>query len=129
MSGGRKHPSLASVALERALARGRNYTGRILNFAKDGSALWNSLSIIPIRNKVNLEVTHFVGLSSFTPADLPVEEPAAVASLVTRGRSHQCLLNLEQDSSNRLIPQRSSSYMVLSSMASGDTGAVQLVSN
>lgn len=126
---GRSHPSVASVALDRALSRGRNYTGRILNFGKSGDPLWNQLSIVPIRNKLTLEVTHFVGLSTFTKADAPVEEPTSLAPLIARGSSHQCLLNLEQESSMRLIPQRSSSYMVLSALTSGDAGTLELVSN
>lgn len=84
---------------------------------------------MPIRSKADLEVTHFVALSTFAAADPQVEEAASIAPLVARGSSHQCLMSLEQESSVRLVPQRSSSYMVLSSMASGDTGALELVSN
>lgn len=127
--GGRTHSSVASVALERALSRGRNYTGKILNFAKDGTPVWNQLSIVPIRNKADLEVTHFICLSTFTPADSPLSEPAAFKPFLARGSSHQCLLTLEQESSVRLVPQRSSSYMVLSSLTSGDAGALELMSN
>lgn len=127
--GARRHPSLASIALDRALSRGRNYTGRILNFGKSGIPFWNQLSIVPIRSKADLEVTHFVALSTFTAADPQVEESPSIAPLVARGSSHQCLMSLEQESSVRLVPQRSSSYMVLSSIASGDTGTLELVSN
>eukprot|EP00892_Ulva_mutabilis_P006756 jgi/Ulvmu1/4452/UM002_0177.1 len=127
--GGRRHPSLASVALDRALSRGRNYNGKVLNFGKDGNPLWNHLSIVPIRNKSDLEVTHFICLSTFTPADAQAAVPASTTSSLARGSSHQCLLSLEQESPARLLPQRSSSYMVLSSLTSGDAGTFKLVSN
>ncbi|MBU2789656.1 diguanylate cyclase [Acidithiobacillus caldus] len=47
--------------IDRALAEGNFYDGRLINYRRDGETFWNHLSIVPIRNR-NGELTHFVGI-------------------------------------------------------------------
>lgn len=64
--GNKREPSQASTAIGTALAQGRARGTRILNFHKDGSALWNDLTIVPLRNAEGV-ITHHVS-KSFTSA-------------------------------------------------------------
>ncbi|MBC7441082.1 MAG: EAL domain-containing protein [Ramlibacter sp.] len=50
-----------TAAIRRALSCGEAYEGDILNYRKDGSPFWNSLSIRPLRDESGT-VTHFVGV-------------------------------------------------------------------
>ena len=47
--------------IDRALAEGNFYDGRLINYRRDGETFWNHLSIVPIRNRAG-ELTHFVGI-------------------------------------------------------------------
>jgi diguanylate cyclase (GGDEF)-like protein/PAS domain S-box-containing protein len=49
------------VALRTALAAGEDFRGEILNYRKDGSPFWNSLTITPLRNWAGT-ITHFVSV-------------------------------------------------------------------
>lgn len=42
-------PSYASMALRKAMDGGRSAAVRLLNYAKDGTPLWNQLSVLPLR--------------------------------------------------------------------------------
>ncbi len=46
-----------------ALNEGRQYTGELLNYRKDGSPFWNRISLTPLRNSQG-KVTHYVGVQS-----------------------------------------------------------------
>eukprot|EP00884_Botryococcus_braunii_P008687 jgi/Botrbrau1/1781/Bobra.0217s0036.1 len=86
-------PSFASMSVRRALASGKSISTRILNYHKDGRAMWNDLSIVPIRNGEG-NVTHLVGMQSFLPVDVPPEKRAVAAQKPPRtssfGRTHSC---------------------------------------
>jgi two-component system cell cycle sensor histidine kinase/response regulator CckA len=68
-----------AVAKLRAGVRGGQAVNgvRILNYRKDGSPFWNSVSITPIRDESG-RVTHFVGVLS------AVEQPVALAEVAGR---------------------------------------------
>ena len=42
-------PSYGSMALRKAMDGGRSAAVRLLNYAKDGTPLWNQLSVLPLR--------------------------------------------------------------------------------
>ena len=42
-------PSYGSMALRKAMDAGRSAAVRLLNYAKDGTPLWNQLSVLPLR--------------------------------------------------------------------------------
>lgn len=48
-------------AMRTALAAGEAFRGEILNYRKDGSAFWNDLSVVPLRDAAG-KVTHFVSV-------------------------------------------------------------------
>ena len=48
-------------AMRTALAAGEAFRGEILNYRKDGSAFWNDLSVVPLRDAAG-RVTHFVSV-------------------------------------------------------------------
>ncbi|MFO7691268.1 MAG: EAL domain-containing protein [Cryobacterium sp.] len=50
-----------TAAIRRALSCGEPYEGDILNYRKDGSPFWNSLSIRPLRDEAGT-ITHFVSV-------------------------------------------------------------------
>nr|AML77843.1 putative LOV domain-containing protein [Picochlorum atomus] len=64
--GSGRAPSFASGSIRKAVAAGTRRTVRILNYKKDGTPVWNDLSVVPLRN-VSGAVTHFVGMQTFTP--------------------------------------------------------------
>uniref|UniRef100_A0A126WZ90 non-specific serine/threonine protein kinase n=1 Tax=Dipteris conjugata TaxID=32108 RepID=A0A126WZ90_9MONI len=47
--------------IREALAEGRNYCGRLLNYKKDGTAFWNLLTIAPIKDEDG-NVLKFIGM-------------------------------------------------------------------
>lgn len=51
--------TVASIRM--AVARGRAFSGDILNYRKDGTTFWNELSISPVRNAQGT-VSHFIGI-------------------------------------------------------------------
>lgn len=102
----------------RAIAQGKSYSGSLLNFAKDGAPLWNQLSIVPVRTK-SLAVTHYIGMQTFTKADLHASAGALLVPSLTRRSSHNCLGNLDADARTSApsgLHKRSSSYQVLSAL-------------
>lgn len=46
-----------------ALKEGRQYTGELLNYRKDGTPFWNRISLTPLRNREG-RITHYVGVQS-----------------------------------------------------------------
>lgn len=46
--------------IREALAEGKNYCGRLLNYKKDGTAFWNLLTIAPIKDEEG-NVLKFIG--------------------------------------------------------------------
>lgn len=60
-------PTLASRTISNALGTGCSSSTRILNYRKDGFAIWNELSIVPLRNASGT-VTHHVGMQTFSNA-------------------------------------------------------------
>ncbi|KAK9844087.1 hypothetical protein WJX81_004254 [Elliptochloris bilobata] len=60
-------PSYGSMALRRAMDAGHSAAVRLLNYAKDGTPLWNQLSVLPLRDATGA-ITHYVGMPTFTPA-------------------------------------------------------------
>ncbi|MEY2342416.1 diguanylate cyclase [Acidithiobacillus sp. IBUN Pt1247-S3] len=54
--------SLADLeSLNRALRNGVAWSGKLLNYQRDGSSFWNHVSIVPIHDPAG-ELTHFLGL-------------------------------------------------------------------
>jgi hypothetical protein len=107
-----------ALCVRRAIAQGKSYSGKLLNFAKDGSPLWNQLSIVPVRTK-SLAVTHYIGMQSFSKADVATPTSSDVVPTLARRSSHNCLGNLDTDACHPDapgVPKRSSSYQVLSAM-------------
>jgi hypothetical protein len=101
-----------------AINLGRSHSGTILNFAKDGSPLWNQLSIVPVRAKTG-GVTHYIGMQTFMrPATCPtMDVQDAGLYTITRGGSHQCLQTLSENAFPNRLRFRSSSYQVLSALS------------
>src|SRR5690606_29932905 len=67
----RRHPSVDSTVvskMRKCLEKGMEFQGELLNFRKDGSPLMNKLRLVPIRDED--EITHFIGVLSFTDADI-----------------------------------------------------------
>ncbi len=74
---------IAVGVLREAVDHGRAVRGvRLLNYRKDGTSFWNSVSIEPIANESG-HVTHFVGLLG--EAERPDAEPAADPRAITGG--------------------------------------------
>lgn len=67
-------PSLASKSIRKALESGRSASVRILNYKKDGSPMWNELSVVPLRNAEGV-ITHHVGMQTFANAPEAVSTP------------------------------------------------------
>lgn len=63
--GARREPTPASTAIRTAMVQGRARGTRLLNFRKDGSPLWNDLTIVPLRNAEGV-ITHHIGMQSFS---------------------------------------------------------------
>lgn len=59
--------TVASKTISNALQTDSSISSRILNYRKDGSAVWNELSIAPLRNTSGT-VTHHVGMQTFSNA-------------------------------------------------------------
>ena len=53
----------AAQEIRRAITDQRSCKVEILNYRKDGTKFWNSLSITPVRDKQNV-TTHFIGIQS-----------------------------------------------------------------
>lgn len=96
---------------------GRGHACRILNYTKDGQPLWNQLSIVPVRAQVGAatEVTHYVGMQTFTPAHAPPAPPTGGASLAASNRNRSFMtLPVQRDEPAASALPRSSSNAVLS---------------
>jgi hypothetical protein len=97
---------------------GRSHTCKMLNFAKDGAPLWNHLAIVPVRASSGT-VTHFIGMQTFTPAQLSPNAPAGIfaeGSSMLRTGSHQCLAGNVGVGGVFGLKGRSSSHHVLTSL-------------
>lgn len=111
---GKRVPSVASVAIHRAIHLGRSYSGKLLNFHKDGTPLWNQISLVPVRTK-SLDVTHYIGMQSFTKAEAHI--PAMTAQALMRSSSHQCLMSLDDNNMGSLkLGKKSSSHVQLTAL-------------
>nr|AML79122.1 putative LOV domain-containing protein [Cosmarium subtumidum] len=62
------NPSLVTQ-MRQAIEEGKDFSGDVLNFRKDGTPLVNKLCIMPIHGDGST-VTHFIGIQSFTEARL-----------------------------------------------------------
>jgi PAS domain S-box-containing protein len=119
--GGKRVPSVTSVAIHRAIKLGRSWNGKLVNFHKNGTALWNQLSLVPVRTK-SLKVTHYIGMQNFTRAEPHVAAAAAATAqpaALLRGSSHQCLASLHENEiklSSMKLGKKSSSHVQLSSL-------------
>ena len=63
-------PSFSSMSLKKSVREGQTRHIRLMNYRKDGSPVWNNLSIVPLRDPSG-QVTHFIGMQKFT--DLGVD--------------------------------------------------------
>nr|AML77242.1 putative LOV domain-containing protein [Codium fragile] len=70
---GDRVPSRSSRSIHRALAAGQSISTRILNYKKDGTAMWNNLSVVPLRNSDGI-ITHHVGMQTFSDVNAPLRE-------------------------------------------------------
>lgn len=107
--------SVTSVAIHRAITLGRSYSGKVVNFHKDGTALWNQLSLVPVRTK-SLNVTHYIGMQSFTKAEAHIAAAASQPASLMRGSSHQCLVNLDDSVISVKLGKKSSSHTQLTAL-------------
>ena len=57
-------PSFSSMSLKRSVRQGETREIRLMNYRKDGSPVWNKLSVVPLRNASG-RVTHFIGMQKF----------------------------------------------------------------
>ena len=64
---------LVTAAIRRALSCGEPYEGDILNYRKNGSPFWNSLSIRPLRDETG-KITHFVSVQRDVTARMAYQE-------------------------------------------------------
>ncbi|KAL0702830.1 hypothetical protein Bca4012_058952 [Brassica carinata] len=82
----RRHPSVDSAVvskMRRCLEKGIEFQGELLNFRKDGSPLMNKLRLVPIRE--DDEITHFIGVLSFTDVDIDLSPfPDLSAKVIPR---------------------------------------------
>lgn len=62
--GAARLPTSGSTAVRRALAAGTSRTVKLMNFRRDGTPMWNWLSIVPLRGAGG-QITHYVGMQSF----------------------------------------------------------------
>lgn len=69
-------PSAASGTVRSALDNGTSVSVKMMNYKKDGSPVWNELSIVPLRNAEG-KITHHVGMQTFTPVQDVEPSPAA----------------------------------------------------
>lgn len=116
--GGKHRPSVTSIAIQCAIEAGRCYCGKIVNYHKDGTPLWNQLSLVPVRCTKSLQVTHYIGMQSFTKAEPLVATGAAQPAELLRGSSHECLMSLHCELGNSMpkMGKKSSSHMQLSEL-------------
>nr|AML77888.1 putative LOV domain-containing protein [Eremosphaera viridis] len=77
--GRERTPCFASMALRKAIEAGSKRTLRLLNYRKDGTPMWNQLSIVPLHNSKKI-VTHFIGMQTFRVADELLPSTAASSS-------------------------------------------------
>ena len=54
-------PSFPSMIIKQALEAGAGVDVKILNYHKNGSAMWNQLAVVPLRS-ADGSVTHHVGM-------------------------------------------------------------------
>lgn len=62
-------PTFASMALKSGVRDGQARHIRLMNYRKDGSPMWNKLSIVPLRDGAG-QVTHFIGMQKFSELGL-----------------------------------------------------------
>mmetsp|Transcript_39140 Transcript_39140/g.110852 ORF Transcript_39140/g.110852 Transcript_39140/m.110852 type:complete len:548 (-) Transcript_39140:360-2003(-) len=74
-------PSFASMSLKRNIQTGARKSLRILNYRKDGTEMWNDLSVVPLRDSAG-EVTHFIGLQTFKMVGVQQAEEEAGHAVV-----------------------------------------------
>nr|AML77409.1 putative LOV domain-containing protein [Conocephalum conicum] len=78
--------------IRKALEAGKNYSGKILNYKKDGTSFWNVLSISPIRNNEG-KVIKYIGMQAEASEKrkkekVPKEEIPLVAEVITEIPKH-----------------------------------------
>jgi len=49
------------ASLDNALQEGSSWSGKLINYRRNGEKFWNHVNIIPIRNRIG-ELTHFLGI-------------------------------------------------------------------
>ena len=74
-------PTFASMSLKRSIKSGARKSLRILNYHKDGTEMWNDLSVVPLRDSAGA-VTHFIGLQTFKVVGLQDSEDEACTAPV-----------------------------------------------
>ena len=62
-------------AMREAIARGKEFHGRLMNYHKNGTSLVNSLVMSPLRDEKGI-VTHFIGIQRLAPAKSLDDAPA-----------------------------------------------------
>lgn len=94
-------PTFTSMSLKRSINEGSKRSVRLLNYRKDGTPMWNDLSLLPLRDATGT-VTHFIGLQTFstvevhgngTPSPTVMASPKASnqnLSKLTLNRSRSC---------------------------------------
>nr|AML77347.1 putative LOV domain-containing protein [Tetraselmis chuii] len=105
-------PSFTSMSLKRKIQNGVPMNVRLLNYHKNGTPMWNDLSLVPLRNESG-EVTHFVGLQT-------VQSAPQILPLVLPGR--RCVRALAGRSTRRL-PSLAPRYAELGSASIGPAAA------
>jgi hypothetical protein len=109
----------------RAIAARRSHACKLLNFAKDGTPLWNQLAVVPVRRPCG-RVTHWIGIAQFTPAARVEGVPSGLA----RVGSHQCVRSAGSLASSARgglgASRRSSSYQELAMPAGAALHALSM---
>ena len=62
-------------AMREAIAKGKEFHGRLMNYHKNGTSLVNSLVMSPLRDEKGV-VTHFIGIQRLAPAKSLDDAPA-----------------------------------------------------
>eukprot|EP00891_Asterochloris_glomerata_P006114 jgi/Astpho2/6114/Aster-04058 len=58
-------PSFPSMIIKQALEAGAGVDVKVLNYHRNGSAMWNQLAVVPLRS-ADGSVTHHVGMQTFS---------------------------------------------------------------
>ncbi|CAD7697107.1 unnamed protein product [Ostreobium quekettii] len=82
-------PSQPSSTIRRALDTGKSTSVKLMNYKKDGSPVWNDLSIVPLRDTEG-KITHHVGMQTFTPAQDAITTKRTLAGASSMVRSRSC---------------------------------------